>query len=213
MDELEILKRDWKKNENSFNQVTEKEIVGMLQKRSSSIVKWIFIVSVCEFLFWTLIGVVSTDESYFKKLEMLHLNNVITILSIIGYLIVFYFIYKFYTNYKKINATDSVKKLMQNILNTRKTVKYYIWYNLAMIFISFILVFVFSLIYDPVLLKMTKSITKDMNEYTFYFIISFVFIIFTLVIIVMFWLFYKLLYGILLKHLHKNYEELKKLEL
>ena len=30
MDELEILKKDWKKNENTFNQVTEKEIYKAL---------------------------------------------------------------------------------------------------------------------------------------------------------------------------------------
>ena len=51
MDELEILKKDWKKNENAFDQVTEKEIYGMLHKRSSSIVKWILITSILEFLF------------------------------------------------------------------------------------------------------------------------------------------------------------------
>ena len=29
MDELEILKKDWKKNENTFDQVSEKEIYGV----------------------------------------------------------------------------------------------------------------------------------------------------------------------------------------
>jgi hypothetical protein len=46
MDELELLKKDWKKQEGSFQQIGEKEIYGMLHKRSSSIVKWIVIISV-----------------------------------------------------------------------------------------------------------------------------------------------------------------------
>jgi hypothetical protein len=49
MDELEILKKDWKKSENTFDQVSETEIYGMLHKRSSSLVKWILIISIIEF--------------------------------------------------------------------------------------------------------------------------------------------------------------------
>ena len=51
MDELELLKKDWKKQEGSFQQIGEKEIYGMLHKGSSSIVKWILIISILEFLF------------------------------------------------------------------------------------------------------------------------------------------------------------------
>ena len=50
MDELELLKKDWKKNDGQFKQVSENEIYGMLHKSSSSIVKWIFIISIVEFL-------------------------------------------------------------------------------------------------------------------------------------------------------------------
>ena len=50
MDELELLKKDWKKNDGQFTQVSENEIYGMLHKSSSSIVKWIFIISIVEFL-------------------------------------------------------------------------------------------------------------------------------------------------------------------
>ena len=46
MDELELLKKDWKNNNAQFKQVSENEIYGMLHKSSSSIVKWIFIISI-----------------------------------------------------------------------------------------------------------------------------------------------------------------------
>ena len=45
MEELDLLKKDWKKNENSFEQISEVDIYKMLHKKSSSIVKWIFYIS------------------------------------------------------------------------------------------------------------------------------------------------------------------------
>ena len=54
MDELELLKKDWKNNNEQFKQVSENEIYGMLQKSSSSIVKWIFIISILEIILWTM---------------------------------------------------------------------------------------------------------------------------------------------------------------
>ena len=67
---------------------------------------------------------------------------------------------------------------MSNILNTRKTVKHYIWYNLTMIFVSFMLVFSFSLMYDPSIIKMTDYVTKNMNENSFYIFVTLLFILF-----------------------------------
>src|SRR5690606_10162817 len=122
MDELEILKKDWKKNGNVFDQVTEKEIYGMLHKRSSSIVKWILIISVLELLLWTGISFLTSDESYAKTLENYHLDTIMPIITIINYGVILFFIYLFFKNYKAINTTDTVQKLMQSILKTRKTV-------------------------------------------------------------------------------------------
>ena len=45
MEELDLLKKDWKKSETNFQQKTESDIYKMLQKKSTSIVKWIFIIS------------------------------------------------------------------------------------------------------------------------------------------------------------------------
>ncbi|MFT5964898.1 MAG: hypothetical protein ACI9L6_001650, partial [Flavobacterium sp.] len=35
MKELDLLKKDWKKNENSFEQISETEIYQMIHKKSS----------------------------------------------------------------------------------------------------------------------------------------------------------------------------------
>ena len=44
MDELELLKKDWQKDDANYPKLTFDEIYKMLLKKSSSIVKWIFII-------------------------------------------------------------------------------------------------------------------------------------------------------------------------
>ncbi len=56
MDELELLKKDWQKEDSKYPKLTYNEIYKMILKKSSSIVKWIFIISLLEFVFWTLIS-------------------------------------------------------------------------------------------------------------------------------------------------------------
>lgn len=213
MDELEILKKDWNKREHSFNQLTETDIYKMLHKRSSSIVKWILIISILEILLWLSLSFLTTDEHYFETLEIYHLSKVIPVITIINYGIMIFFIILFYKNFKNINTTETVKKLMQSILKTRKTVKYYVWYNLTMSFISFVLVFSFQFKYDPNLNEVIEKATQSVNPNVFYIVLFAAYIVCVMVIIGAIWLFYKLLYGILLKRLNKNYKELEKLDL
>ena len=69
MKELDLLKKDWQKNEASFEQVTEKDIYKMIHKRSSSIVKWILILSVLELVFWFVIGLGINIDDDFKRMN------------------------------------------------------------------------------------------------------------------------------------------------
>ena len=48
MDELELLKKDWNKTDNTKHVLSSKEIYPMLLKKSSSIVKTLFYISVAE---------------------------------------------------------------------------------------------------------------------------------------------------------------------
>jgi len=212
MDELEILKRDWKKKEQSFNQVSEKEIYGMLHQRSSSIVKWILIISILEILLWSCITFFSADENYYNTLEVYHLNNIMPILTFVNYGVILLFIYLFYKNYKTINTTESVKSLMHNILKTRKTVKYYVWYNIGMAILSFALVFIFQFIYDPNIQVMIEKVSTKMSPTLFYCLIIMVYFITTVFFVGIIWGFYRILYGILMKRLEKNYTELAKID-
>lgn len=206
MEELDLLKKDWKKNENSFQQISEVDIYKMLHKKSSSIVKWILIISILEVLLWTAISVFYNSDDYLKKMHSEYLMDYFKYITIFNYVVIAAFIFIFYKNYKAISTITSTKQLMKDIMKTRKTVQYYVWYNLGMIVISMIFGFVLVFTVDP---KMQQLTSKN-NALLF----MVVFCIICIVIIVgVFWLFYRLIYGILLRKLYKNYNELKKIDL
>ena len=122
MDELDLLKKHWKKDETSFEQVSEKQIYKMIHKSSSSIVKWIFIISILEFSLWTILSFFMKDEKVMKEFDAYHVDHIMTPFMIIGYVGLAYFFYQFYMNYRKISATDNVQKLINTIIKTRKKV-------------------------------------------------------------------------------------------
>ena len=204
MDELDLLKKDWKKQEGSFQQISEKEIYGMLHKGSSSIVKWILIISVLEFLFLRLLDLsIFLDDEYSNRMKEHHIYDFEKFVTIFNFVVLLVFIYYFYRNLKAINSSSSVKKLMQDIINTRKIVKYYVWYNLVLVGITSAIVIYSQFMYD-------KNINHLYDKYQLFFILGGFF--FVIIILLLFWLFYRLLYGILMRRLQKNYIELKKID-
>lgn len=213
MDELDLLKKDWKKNDTQFPKVSEQEIYAMLHQKSSSIVKWIFVISVLEILLWSAISYFTADENYFKTLENYHIDTLMKVFTFVNYGVIAVFIFLFYKNFKSINTTDSVKSLMKSILKTRKTVQYYIWYNLSMIGLTFLVIMIATFKYDNRINEIAvKASGSDSN--TLFWVVLFGFtILFFAIIFGLFWLFYRLIYGYLLRRLHKNYEELKKIDL
>lgn len=210
MKELDLLKKDWQKNQNSFEQVSETEIYQMIHKKSSSIVKWILIISVLELSLWTLISVAFNTDDYFKKLKHDELIFYFKILNAFSYVVIFIFIYLFYKNYIAITTTSSTKQLMKDILKTRKTVQCYVGYNLAMIVLGLIVGFVIAFAYNPETIALKSKIAENWTVMAITFGVLFLTI---LVFFGIFWLFYRLLYGILLRRLYTNYKELKKIDL
>ncbi len=213
MDGLDLLKKDWKKSEGNFKQVTENEIYKMIHKNSSSIVKWIFIISLLEFALWSILAFCMKDSEVMQKFESYHAEHIMIPFTIIGYIALAYFFFQFFLNYKKISATDNSKKLIDNIIKTRKTVYQYVWFNIFYAVLSGIVVTFIQLNYDQNVINIVNQFEKDGNSALIYGL----YIIITLVVVLLFalaiWLFYRLIYGILLKRLYKNYEELKKIDL
>ena len=208
MKELDLLKKDWQKND-AFEQVSEVDIYKMLHTKSSSIVKWIFIISILEILLWTLISLIFNTDDYLKKIKHEELEVYFEILTYFNYAVILVFIYLFYKNYVAISTTVSTKQLMKDILKTRKTVQCYVWYNLGMVGFSMMLGFFMAFTYNPEVVALMDKI--DNNTKIMVITIGiFVFIIAAFLGI--FWLFYRLLYGILLRRLYANYKELKKID-
>ena len=213
MDELELLKKDWKNEDTSrFPKLTYNEIYSMILKKSSSIVKWIFIISILEFVLWTVISFALKDADYNKRFESYGAENIMIPFMALGYIILAYFFYKFFMNYRTISATDNAKKLMENILKTRKTVKQYVGFNLIYLALSAFLVLGIQFNRDEEMVSIIDQASANGELFKFYAVTILVTLAALAVLIGLILGFYYLIYGILLKRLNSNYKELKRLE-
>lgn len=211
MDELDILKKDWNTTKPDHKKLKVNDIYPMLHKKSSSIVKTLFYISIAELVFWIIINTIPLfcSDEYNAKLEAIFSNDVIPmIISIFSYAMIVLFIYLLYKSYKSISITDSAKKLMENIIKTRKIIKYYVLYNLIMAGGSIMAGFYFAVHNDP---KISSDLAAFGNKKML--LVTAVLLLFTCLFMLVIWLFYKLIYGLLLKRLNKNYNEIKKLEI
>lgn len=205
MNELDLLKKYWKRDEN-FPRVEQQAIRRMIYKSSSSIVKWIFLISVIEFA----LGIVLSVWYIFFDPET---NNDPLILKVIGYafdfivyIAIIYFMYNFFSSYKKIKNTKNTKELLGDILAARKNVHNYIQFNIYLVF------------FNMAMAGVSLFLRKNMGSGPTGEIIMEV----TLLLIVLFligWLcitlvklYYRLIYLRLVKKLDRNYEELIRLE-
>lgn len=102
---------------------------------------------------------------------------------------------------------------MKKIIRTRKTVKWYVFYNLAsVVILSIILnIFIFN---SPSSLRdfydFDPSINITDDQFMTIMILSQIFVV--IIMLAFLALLYYLLYGILLKKLNRNFKELSKLE-
>jgi hypothetical protein len=173
-------------------------------------VKTLFYISIAELVFWILINSIPyfTSNTFKERLDAIYTNdNVFTTLTTFSYGIILLFIYLLFKAHKAISVTDNAKKLMESILKTRKVIKYYVIYNLVMACISMAIVTYFAIIHDPELSGTIAHFNDKQKLIVFAILTGF-----TAVFVFIIWLFYKLLYGLLLKRLNRNYKELKKLE-
>ena len=209
MEELDLLKKNWQKTD-TFNQVSESDIYGMLQKKSTSIVRWLLIISILEFLFWTIVSFFGDSDELFGNKELDTFMMISNYLEYLGYGIILVFIYLLFQKYKKISVTVSTKQLMIDILNTKKIVQYYVWYNLIVLVLCIFLGVYFAVIIN----SESHYIIDKINSSTKYLIGGIIFLVLLIAVFLgIFWLFYRLLYGILLKKLYANYKELQKIDL
>lgn len=211
MKELDLLKKDWNRKETDFPKLSYNEIYKIIHKRSSSIVKWIFIICIAELLFWTFLNFL-IPESYLDVYAKFHLQKFLVVTQVLHYIILFIFIFLFYKNFKSISVNDTTNDLMKNILKTRKTVNYYVYYNIILYAIISI-VFNITMFSQPdILLEVMSPQNVDVDRGTFINVLLVVQIATFFIICGLLWGYYRLIYGILLKRLNRNYKELENLE-
>jgi hypothetical protein len=202
MDLLDNYKKAWKNQPEQASKRSTIEIYKLAHSRSASIVKWIFIIGILEFVILnSLYFFIDMDEAY-AEYEKLGLMNFIFYSQIVAYTILFYFLVIFYLNYKRISTTDSTSNLMKKIIKTRKTVRNYVLFNLGYMLLVMVVATIASI----------QTNLEDLNNKKILFIV-FASLIATLLILGILCLFYQLLYGFLLKKLNTNYKELAKLDI
>ncbi|MDT0551784.1 hypothetical protein [Urechidicola vernalis] len=210
MDDLDKLKGAWKKQDYSKHKVSINEIYKMLHAKSSSYVKWIFYISIIEFVLMNSIMFfrdMDKDMAFYKEIG---LYGFISISSYATFAVVIGFIYAFYKNYRSIKVDSNAKLLMANILKTRKTVKYYIYFNVGAmtILMGIMFYYIFSNPNSIALYKEISNIPQDFDSNTFLIFV----VVFTAALIGVVLLIYRVIYGILLRRLNRNYRELEQLE-
>ncbi|UIR55663.1 hypothetical protein LZQ00_15505 [Sphingobacterium sp. SRCM116780] len=201
MDELDQFKRQWKEDE-AFKKVNQSDIKGMLQKSSTSIVKWIFIICCLELS----IGIILSIILPYEKEEFLIFEILTWVYEILSAGAVLYFAYIFYTLLNNIKNTQNTKSLMENILAVRKNANHYIKFNLWCVHYTIVL----SIIH-----KITMEVYETHNwlmAFLIFILGIFLYIVFGYIFIKIIKGYYYLIYGLLLKKLNTNYEELTRLE-
>lgn len=209
--DLEQYKKSWENQPKETNTVSNVDIYKMSHSKSSSIVKWIFIIGILELIFWTSLNFM-VPQKYMEVYKDFKIMELLKATMFVHYVVILVFLVLFYRNYNSISITDSTKRLMNRILSVRRTVKYYVYYNLGTIIISNIVLMIILLGQPDHLIDALnpKGLNVDTNTTITIFIIATAAMVLIMFLII--WFFYKLTYGRLLKKLNKNYKELDNLE-
>ena len=215
MNELELLKKDWKENKSDdFKNYTEKELFAMTKKRSVSIAKWVFIIALLELGFWFLIGYLmpsssSEDKEYYEVLNSSPLiKGILYVLGEFATYLPYVFIgLLLYLNFK-IKREENPKKLMEKILLMKKCIQWYIRIFLGEIVVFFIISMILSFYIESNSLEGTEL--EELYLFAFVMFIPLLMIIFIFALFLRF--IYHLVYGKLLQKLKQNYEELSRME-
>ena len=205
MDELELLKKDWKENKSDdFKNYTEKELFAMTKKRSVSIAKWVFIIALLELGFWFLIGYLMPSSSSEDKYQDIPFVDVVfNVMDIISILLPFVFIGSLlYLNFK-IRTEENPKKLMEKILLMKKCIQWYIRIFLGEVALFFIISMALSFYTNYYILEGEELVAL---------FVSVMLIVFIFILVLFLRFIYHLVYGKLLHKLKQNYEELSRME-
>lgn len=212
MEGLDLLKQGWN-NENRFRKIPKDELYDMAHKKSESVMKWILLVSIIEFSLWFLIPFSFSNDTSDEGSQLvisLGLDVILDAITYFHYVVMVGFMVLFYRNYKKIQLKDSSRKLMGDILRVRKTIMYYINVTIFLIILRCIVSFWLYFTKDPKMVDLFERLDKADKLWIMVLIIAVIALIVFGAIALLVWGYFKLVYGLLMKKLYRNYEDLKK---
>ena len=216
--DLDQYKKSWQE-QNVSPKYNSTEIESMLNKSSRNYVKYILWISCVEFLvilgmnaynifadddsqtFITILEKVGVQNSTEVQANFAHLYFILKIISL---LLTAFFVVKFYYNYKKITVESNLKKLIVQIINFKKTVNLFILANIFLMILYTVALVIFT---NWVLFEQNISLTHStlIGFYTG-------FILMMGLSVALIWVYYRIVYGIILKRLSENLGELKKID-
>ena len=216
--DLDNFKKTWQEQD-ILPKYDSTEIEAMLNKSSKNYVKYILWISIAEFLvilcmnfYYAFLG--NDRNSLMSILSRLGIKNTTSLevnfthlyfyLKLVSLLMTAFFVVKFFRNYRKINIESNLKKLILQIINFKKTVNYFILANI-------LLIILFTVVLLVVTLTVLSQQNIHLNSPTLI-----MFLVGTIVMmgisVVLIWVYYRLVYGIILKRLGKNLEELQRID-
>lgn len=200
MEELELLKKDWNREEVQFKEYSENEIYSMIKQKSISVAKILFVVGLIEMILWSLYGYINSEFPYLRMI------------------LFFGFIMLAVLLFRRLKTGQNSLSLMKNILNLRKLIFGYAA-------ISFFMVILDNLIHfdlytkdfmagardgwnrgqDIIVHTNPESMAPGWGNYA---VFGFIMLLSFYIV----YLIYKRTYGKILSDLRKNYRELSQAE-
>ncbi|WHF50338.1 beta-carotene 15,15'-monooxygenase [Chryseobacterium gotjawalense] len=216
--DLDNFKKTWQQ-EPVRPKYDSKDIESMLNKSSRNYVKYILWISLAEFiiillanLYYSFLGDDTSDlMSVLGKLGIDHsagfertISNLYLVLKMVSLGLTGIFVYLFYQNYRKIKIESNLKKLILQIIKFKKTVQLFIVANIGLVILFTLILGVFTI---TVLIEQNVEFT---NPTITGFITG---LILTMGIsVVLIWIYYRIVYGFILRRLGKNLKQLQNIE-
>lgn len=216
--DIDSLKKQWQE-QSVPDKYDNSEILKMLNSKSRNYVKYIFWISVAEFLLFLVMNIFYVfqsggDDSFMHIMEKLGVEkttkveadyaHLYFIMRIVSLLVTGFFVIKFYRNYRQIHVEENLKKFILQIMKFRKTVSLFILINILL------LVF-FMAILTMFVLNTISSQNLELDHPT---VIGFLvgLGVSTIISVLLIWLYYRVVYGIIMGRLGKNLEQLREIE-
>lgn len=216
--DIDSFKKSWQ-DQTIADGYNQEDIEKMLNKKSRNYVKYILWISIAEFFVFGMINFITLFSSNFHTdftsiLNRLQIKNqsqvefsldrIYNWMKVASLVITGIFVIIFYINYKRINVEANLKKFITHIIAFKKTVNLFIISNIVLLLLV-IGCFTTFIIYTMRLQKI------HIDNPTFWGLISGV-TVSLLICIILILLYYKIAYGIILKRLSKNLNQLEAID-